>query len=349
MSDRLARLAGGTEDMVAAPDMHSANRWALALSALEILTERLPEGTPALGGILLRARPGPVRDAWAAALARGATVRRLPASADAEALDGGLDLTATLAAGRPVTRPGLIAEIGDGILIVPMAERLTQSLAARLAGAIDEGGPLLVLFDESDPAADSQDRVTAGLCDRLAIHLDLNDVRLPMAALIAGDADFPAESDTLDRDPGAEIDDPATAMASVAIALGIASIRAPIQAQRVARIHAAMAGRRRLAAADVEVAAALVLGPRATRLPPGDTPPPPEENPDTPNEPPPPSDDSPDDAPDSPDQTPPDAGDLVLDAAETTLPPGLLDALANGIQTRAPGGGSSAGAFASRL
>ncbi len=341
MSDRLARLAGGTEAMVAAPDLHSANRWALALSALEILTERLPEGTPALGGILLRARPGPVRDAWAAALNRAATVRRLPASADAEALDGGLDLTATLAAGRPVIRPGLIAEIGDGILVVPMAERLSPSLAARLAGAIDEGGPLLVLFDESDPEADRQDRVTAGLCDRLAIHLDLNDVRLPMAALIAGTSDFPAETDTLDRDAGAEIDDPATAMASVAVALGIASIRAPIQAQRVARIHAAMAGRRRLAAADVEVAAALVLGPRATRLPPGDTPPPPEENPDTPNQPPPPSDDSPDDAPDSPDQTPPDTSDLVLDAAETTLPPGLLDALANGVQTRAPGGGSS--------
>ncbi|MFZ4109788.1 MAG: hypothetical protein ACOYKQ_04865, partial [Polymorphobacter sp.] len=106
MSDRLARLAGGPEKMTpAAKDdsaAHSANRWALALSAIEIFTERLPEGTPALGGILLRARPGPVRDAWAAALSRAARVRRLPASADAEALDGGLDLTATLAhlAGR---------------------------------------------------------------------------------------------------------------------------------------------------------------------------------------------------------------------------------------------------------
>ena len=323
------------------PDLHSANRWALAVSAIEIITERLPEGTPPLGGILLRARPGPVRDAWAAALALVTRVRRLPASADAEALDGGLDLTTTLAAGRPVTRAGLLAEIGDGILLVPMAERLTQSLAARLAGAIDDGGPLLVLFDESDPSADAQDRVSAGLCDRLAIHLDLNDVRLPMAALVAGDTDFPAETDTASMAAGADIDDPATAMAVAAAALGIASIRAPIQAQRLARIHAAIAGRRRIAAADVEVAAALVLGPRATRLPPGDSPPPPQENPETPNEPPPPSDDSADDAPDAPDQTPPDGSDLVLDAAQTTLPPGLLDALANGVQTRAPGGGSS--------
>ena len=337
MTDRAARLTGDP----APADLHSANRWALALAAIEIITERLPEGTPALGGILLRARPGPVRDAWAAALALAARVRRLPASADAQALDGGLDLTATLAAGRPVNRAGMLADIGDGILVVPMAERLTQSLAARLAGALDDGGTLLVLFDESDPGADSQDRVSAGLCDRLAIHLDLNDVRLPMAALVAGDADFPAAFDTASGDPGADIDDPATAMAIAAATLGIDSIRAPIQAQRVARLHAAIAGRRRIAAGDVEVAAALVLGPRATRLPPGDTPPPPEQTPETPDAPPPPSDDSPDDAPDSPDQTPPDASDMVLDAAQTTLPPGLLDALANGIQTRAPGGGNS--------
>jgi magnesium chelatase subunit D len=336
--NQIAALTG----IAATPaDSHSANRWTLALAAIEIITERLAEGTPPLGGILLRARPGPVRDAWAAALALVARVRRLPASADAEALDGGLDLTATLAAGRPVTRAGLLADIGDGILLVPMAERLTQALAARLAGAIDDGGPLLILFDESDSAADAQDRVSAGLCDRLAIHLDLNDVRLPMAALVAGDSDFPAETDTASMAAGAEIDDPATAMAVAAAALGIDSIRAPIQAQRLARIHAAIAGRRRIAAADVEVAAALVLGPRATRLPPGDSPPPPQENPETPDQPPPPSDDSADDAPDSPDQTPPDGSDLVLDAAQTTLPPGLLDALANGVQTRAPGGGSS--------
>ena len=62
MTDRAARLTGDP----APADLHSANRWALALAAIEIITERLPEGTPALGGILLRARPGPVRDAWAA-------------------------------------------------------------------------------------------------------------------------------------------------------------------------------------------------------------------------------------------------------------------------------------------
>ena len=73
-------------------------RWQLVLTALDLLAQR-PSG---VGGILVRARPGPVRDAFAAALAERLPVRRLPAGADAEALDGGLDLAATLAAGRPV-------------------------------------------------------------------------------------------------------------------------------------------------------------------------------------------------------------------------------------------------------
>ncbi len=313
----------------------SATRWALALTAIEILV-----ATPAgLGGIVLRARPGPVRDAWAAALAMVATIRRLPASADAEALDGGLDLTATLASGRPVRKHGLLAEIGGGILLVPMAERLSPALAARLAMALDDTGLRLVLFDESDAAGDGDAHVSAALADRLAIHLDLNDVRLPMAALLAGETGFPPQVN--DIEAGEPIDDASAALASAALLLGIDSIRAPIQAQRLAYAHAALDGRRAIAAGDIEAAAALVLGPRATRLPPGDAPPSPEEAPDQPPEPPPPSDDSANDSPDTPDQPPPDPTDIVLDAAQTCLPPGLLDALANGIQMKSPGSGSS--------
>ncbi len=315
----------------------SATRWALALTAIEIIAAA-PAG---LGGILLRARPGPVRDAWAAALGSVTRIRRLPASADAEALDGGLDLTATLAAGRPVHRPGVLAEIGDGVLLVPMAERLSPALAARLASALDDNGPLLVLFDESE--ADSDDHVAPALADRLAIHLDLSDVRLSMGALLAGETGFPPQVD--DIEPGEPVADPGTALASAGVMLGIDSIRAPIQAQRLAHAHARLDGRRAIAAGDIEIAAALVLGPRATRLPPGESPPPPEEQPEAPPEPPPPSDDSSDDNNDSPDQMPPeslaDATDIVLDAARTALPPGLLDALANGIQMKSPGGGSS--------
>ena len=79
------------------PSAGSLMDWALALAAIDVLVA----AGNAVGGILLRARPGPVRDAWSDALNLVVPTRRLPASADAEAMNGGLDLTATLASGKP--------------------------------------------------------------------------------------------------------------------------------------------------------------------------------------------------------------------------------------------------------
>jgi magnesium chelatase subunit D len=305
-------------------------RWHLALRAA-----RLIGTSDRFGGILVRARPGPVRDAFAQALGN---TRRLPGSADAEALDGGLDLAATLTSGRPVTRVGLLAELGETILVVPMAERLAPALAARLAAALDTSPLRLVLFDES--ADGSDDHVAPALADRLAIHLDLSAVRLPMADLLAGDVTVampPAANG--DPDPVA---DAGAALVTAAASLGIASIRAPLQALRVAHALAANDGRRAIAASDLEAAAALVLGPRATRLPatePPAEPEPPEGN--APDTPPPASDDAPDSRTPAPETAKPEDQDIVLDAAQTTLPPGLLDALANGVKFKAPGSGSS--------
>ncbi|WP_017667974.1 magnesium chelatase subunit D [Sandarakinorhabdus sp. AAP62] len=336
----------------------SGERWALALAAIDVLVA----AGNGIGGILLRARPGPVRDAWADALNLVIPSRRLPASADAEALDGGLDLTATLASGKPVHRAGIFADASGKALVVPMAERMNAGLAARLATAIDDGCPPLVLFDEGDPEDAERERIPQGLADRLAIHIDLNAVRLDMAALIAGEAPPPPLE--LLAEPGAIAKDPETALAVAAAALGIASIRAPIMAVRVARAHA----RARVAddainhsrpddiealrEADMAAAAALVLGPRATRVPPPpeEEPPPPEEQPDDqpppeePPPPPPPSDDHQGDDQDQPEPPPFDPTDMILDAAQTALPPGLLDALAAGTMGKAPKASGSSGA-----
>lgn len=334
-----------------AADEASGERWALALSAIDIL---MAAGN-AIGGILLRARPGPVRDAWADALAMVVPTRRLPANADAEALDGGLDLTATLASGKPVHRAGILADAAGKILVVPMAERLNGALAARLATAIDEGCPPLLLFDEGDPDDPERERVPQGLADRLAIHIDLNSVRLDMAALVAGEAPPPPLA--MLAEPGAIASDPETALAVGAAALGIASIRAPIMAVRVARAHARADERpddiEQLREADMAAAGALVLGPRATRLPPPppeeEAPPPPEEQPpeEPPPEeppPPPPSDDTPGEDQEQPEPPPIDPTDMILDAAQTALPPGLLDALAAGTISKAPKASGSSGA-----
>ena len=328
----------------------SNERWALALAAIDVLVA----AGNGIGGILLRARPGPVRDAWADALNLVVPTRRLPASADAEAMDGGLDLTATLASGKPVHRAGILADSQGKALLVPMAERLNPALAARLATAIDDGAPPLVLFDEGDPEDAERERIPQGLADRLAIHIDLNSVRLPMAQLIAGEAP-PLPLEML-AEPGAIAKDPETALAVAAAALGIASVRAPIMAVRVARAHARADDRQddieHLREADMAAAAALVLGPRATRLPPPpeEEPPPPEEQPEDqpppeePPPPPPPSDDNQGDDQEQPEPPPFDPTDMILDAAQTALPPGLLDALAAGTMGKAPKASGSSGA-----
>jgi magnesium chelatase subunit D len=316
------------------PQSPADPRWQLALTALDLLAQQ-PAG---IGGILVRARPGPVRDAFAEALAARLPVRRLPAGADAEALDGGLDLAATLAAGRPVHRAGLLSEAKGGVILIPMAERLGQGLAARLAAALDDGA-LLVLFDESRDEDDEY--IAPALADRLAIHLDLSPLSFPLGALLTGESIVHAPD--APEPPGDPIADPAGALAVAAIQLGILSIRAPIAALRLAHAHANRWGRSEVHAADLETAAALALGPRATRDPSAEeeAPPQPEEAP--PEEPPPPE--SSDSNSDDNAETPPDQGfdatDLVLEAAATTLPPGLLDALAAGRAPKNAGGGRS--------
>lgn len=338
----MTNAQGGAPAEVGGEPDDSDERWALALSAIEVLAA----AGSSIGGALVRARPGPVRDAWTDALAMIAPLRRLPSNTDADALDGGLDLTATLAQGRAVIREGILAAARGSILVVPMAERLAPALAARLAAAIDEGAPPIILFDESDAADEDRDRVSASLADRLAIHLDLGPVRLGMAALLAGEPPPPPMA--LMAQPGAPVRDCETALAVGAAQLGIASIRAPILAARVARANAAADGRDVLREADMAVAGALVLGPRATRMPPppeeDEQPPPPEKPP--PEEPP--ANDPPPDEPPGEDESdePPsiDPTDLVLDAAQTALPPDLLRALANGAVMRSGKSQGSSGA-----
>ncbi|MGU3540597.1 magnesium chelatase subunit D [Methylobacterium sp. A54F] len=297
--------------------------WSDALEAARLLAAD-PHG---LGGIRLRAAPGPVRDAWLAALraglAPGAPLRRLPLSISDDRLLGGLDLAATLAAGRPVAQAGLLAEADGGLVVVPMAERLGAGTAARLAAALDSGRagdrPArfgLVLLDEGE----GDERAPAALADRLAFDVDLTEVGVRQMD----------ESSGAEADAGAE-PDPASRLCEVAVALGIASLRAPILALRAARLAARRAGRGAVSEADLVLAARLVLAPRATRLPEPATPP---------------------EAAEPPPQTGDGAEegasearaleDVVLEAARAAIPPNLLAQLTAGAARQAAGGRAGA-------
>ena len=223
-----------------------------------------------LGGVLLRAAPGAARDRWLQMLAGllPAAPRRLPLHADDARLLGGLDLVGTLQAGRPVTMPGLLAESDGGVLLLTMAERLAPATAARLAAVLDtgkvSGGPPARLgFVALDEGLADDERVPMALADRLAIHLQLDTK--------PGDGPMPTPADVAAaraRLPAVQADAALMqALCEVCAALGIASLRAPVLALRVARTAAALAGRAQVTQDDAEVAARLVLAPRARRMP----------------------------------------------------------------------------------
>lgn len=352
------------------PDEIQDRLWQQALQVAVLLAI----DPAALGGVRVRAAAGPVRDAWLnllRSLMSPSRWVRMPVSITDERLLGGLDLSATLATGRPVLQHGLLAEANGGTLILTMAERLPISTAARLTQVMDEGAVVLerdglaerratrfavVALDEG---LSEEESLAPALRDRLAFELDLRPISprrvsdTDLQQIMAGSIDAMVAA----RAKLADIAVP-DAMLSVlcgtALALGVDSLRASIMALAVARASAALDGNDAATDDDARLAAALVLGPRATRLPPAPEPeahdedevePQTEQQPDAA----PPNPDEDRDDPQDRDTPPPDPGehkpmeDQVLDAAKAAIPAGLLSQLlAGSLQQRATAGKSGA-------
>jgi magnesium chelatase subunit D len=285
-----------------------------------------PVGT---GGVCIRASAGPVRDRWLETLRccfpSSVPFRKLPPAISDGRLLGGIDLTATLQAGRPVIERGLLADIDGGVLLAVMAERLSPTTAAHLNAALDCRALIVerdglsqripscfgvVAFDEGG----DDERAPAALCDRLAFLVDLNSLsRADMGAADFDAADVVAARIRLPQVTIAA--EPVEALCHAAACLGIASLRAPLLAVRVARAAAALEGESTVERAHVELAARLVLAPRATKLPA-----PPEQQNEQPH------DQEPGEAEDRRDEDIP-IEDLVLEAARAAIPPDLLKRL----------------------
>lgn len=345
------------------PPAEPLSAWHDALLSLQIL-QLDPQG---FGGVCLRAPHGPVRDRWLSALASlGLPLVKVPGSADAERLLGGIDLAHTLQTGQLRMQAGLLQQADQGLVCLPMAERLPPSLLAPLVQALDthqvpathHHTPAstsrfgVVALDESLP---DEPGLGAALMERLGLWLDLQ-------ALSLSDIDL-GLSDSVNSEPG-DLEDALhirlsplaltqarerlphiqasdvqlQALCASAMALGIGSLRAPSLALRVACAHAAVNGRSTLEDDDLGFAARCVLAPRATQWPsePSDdalSDPPPQQ----PNPPPESAQESP---PDSPPDSPPeskalppepsaeDLQEMMVAAALASLPPHMLDALA---------------------
>ena len=203
-----------------------------------------------LGGVLLRSPAGPVRDAWLTLLQAlappGMPLPRLPASASEDRLLGGLDLSATLAAGRPVAQAGLLTQADGGIVVAAMAERMPAVNAAHLCTALDQGALRLerdgltqhlparvavVALDESQ----GEDRPpSAALADRLGLWVDLS--ALSRRDTVTADGAM-AQEVTQARSRLSEVavpDDLIQALCAATLALGVDSPRAAWAAVRCA-------------------------------------------------------------------------------------------------------------------
>jgi magnesium chelatase subunit D len=269
-----------------------AARWGqadLAAALLALMPFRLKGAVfdgaaPELAGLL--------QDRVTQRLGAGAVLHRMPVSITDDRLIGGLDLAATLAAGRPIAETGLLARADGGVLIVPMAERLPGRAAAQLARVIDTGEVeterdglslrtpakfvTLAFADPDEPG----ELLPAGLSDRLAFGLSLHGVspaRPRPETLSPAIVDAARAKLRWVSVPDAIMD----ALNDAALRLGIRSLRAPAFCLAAARGIAALAGREEVTDADASLAAELVYASRANVLidrsePPAPPPEPPE-------------------------------------------------------------------------
>lgn len=286
--------------------------WDHSQIALALLAHA-PKG---LGGIVIRGRAGPARNAFVAEAHRLIpNMSKIHPSMTNDALDGSIDLTATLDAGRIVQHAGLLARKCHFVLA--MAERTPPYLAARLSMALDADTVRgLIALDEGI----DDETIPTSLSDRMAFSVTLDDIGVadittPMSfqshqSKIKAPAELPAQ------------------LIRLGARLGIASLRAPVFALRVAIAHASLMGRNAITDDDIAAAVALVYAHRATQLP--------QDAPDQP---------MPNDAISS--QPPSDSSedrkisdDMLLDAVQSALPKGLLDKLLAGTTKGGKGAGT---------
>jgi magnesium chelatase subunit D len=237
-----------------------------------------------LGGLVVRGGAGPVRDAWLELLRdllpASAPLRRCPLNIADDRLLGGLDLTQSLASGRPIAQRGVLADANGGIVILPMAERVSDATGARISAVLDDGhvaierdglaarAPAVIAIVALDEGVGPEERPPSALVERCAFQIDIEAARVQ--DLSVGDVDeaqvVAARALLAQVRP---VDDALIeSLCEATMALGIGSARAPVFALRAARAVAALDGRYCVSLEDIACAARLVLAPRATQAPP---------------------------------------------------------------------------------
>ncbi len=259
--------------------------WLRALQVAQLLVIN-PHG---LGGVILRARSGPVRDRWVTYLNAVAQLggmrlplRKMPLGISDENLIGGIDLDQTLRTGKAVLRQGLLAQCDQQLLIMPMAERVEVGAAAKVVSALDNGFITIERDGQSrridshfgvvalDEGIEDDEQPNEKIRQRTAFLLNLDIIG--WRDLPETDDDFLPDAQSLQYalEHFSEVtasEDSLNALVGVAEQLGVISIRALNLAMSTAKCLAAFDREDEVTSMHLQRAIALVLSPRATRMP----------------------------------------------------------------------------------
>lgn len=309
--------------------------WADASLAAEVFALLMREGKADKAGLLVKGHAGPVRDLWMAhlkaLLGPHSAMHQVPINISVERLVGGLDLGLTLAKGRAVEMRGVLASAHESILFLPMAGLADTSTTSLIAASMDNGevrverdGLSKVLparfgvlaFDESEAG---EEGVSSKLADRVMLHVDLRAVSYRAAQ------ENPAISKAAKHEPLVP-SDIRRQLCELPVAFGLKSMRPPLQMMELAKALCRLSGQSQVDETHVNMAIRLGLVHRALQLP---APPPDESQSEEQPQPEPQQAEDPsggdakDEQEDQPGSSKPPE-DMTLEAAQASLPHGLL-------------------------